>query len=44
LEEPASLLQLRERTADLMPRVDLAEKPLGNQAKTGFADEFTHVS
>jgi TnpA family transposase len=44
LEEPASLLQLREQTADLLPRVDLAEILLEIQAKTGFADEFTHVS
>ncbi len=44
LEEPASLIQLREQTAALLPRVDLAELLLEIQAKTGFADEFTHVS
>jgi len=44
LEEPASLIQLRQQTAALLPRVDLAELLLEIQAKTGFADEFTHVS
>ena len=44
LEEPASLTQLREQTAALLPRVDLAEILLEIQAKTGFAGEFTHVS
>ena len=44
LEEPASLLRLREQTAALLPRVDLAELLLEIQAKTGFADAFTHVS
>lgn len=44
LEEPASLIQLREQTAALLPRVDLAELLLEIQARTGFADEFTHAS
>jgi TnpA family transposase len=44
LEEPASLLELRQQTAALLPQVDLAELLLEIQAKTGFADEFTHVS
>ena len=44
LAEPASLLRLREQTAALLPRVDLAELLLEIQAKTGFADAFTHVS
>ena len=44
LEEPASLMALREQTAALLPHVDLAELLLEIQAKTGFADEFTHVS
>jgi TnpA family transposase len=44
LEEPASLIELREQTAALLPRVDLAELLLEIQAKTGFADAFTHVS
>jgi TnpA family transposase len=44
LEEPASLIQLRQQTAALLPQIDLAELLLEIQAKTGFADEFTHVS
>jgi TnpA family transposase len=44
LEEPASLIELRDQTAALLPQVDLAELLLEIQAKTGFADEFTHVS
>jgi TnpA family transposase len=44
LDEPGSLLELRERISELMPRVDLAELLLEIQAKTGFADEFTHVT
>ena len=44
LNEPASLMALRQRVADLMPRVDLAEVLLEIQTRTGFADEFTHVS
>ncbi|KAB8139752.1 Tn3 family transposase [Chloroflexia bacterium SDU3-3] len=41
LEEPQRLVQLRERVAALMPRVDLAEALLEIHARTGFADEFT---
>ncbi len=44
LDEPASLLEVRERISELMPRVDLTELLLEIQAKTGFADEFTHVT
>ncbi len=44
LDEPTGLIALRERTAALLPQVDLAELLLEIQAKTGFADEFTHVS
>src|SRR6266516_1877554 len=44
LEEPPSLSGLREQTSALFPRIDLAELLLEIQAKTGFADEFTHVS
>ena len=44
LDEPQNLIELRERTAALMPRVDLAEILLEIQAKTGFVDEFSHVS
>jgi TnpA family transposase len=44
LEEPNSLIELRQQTAALLPHIDLAELLLEIQAKTGFADEFTHVS
>ncbi|PON17867.1 hypothetical protein C2W62_10930 [Candidatus Entotheonella serta] len=37
-------MALRAQTAALLPQVDLAELLLEIQAKTGFADEFTHVS
>lgn len=35
---------LRQRVADLLPRVDLPEAILEVQEWTGFASEFTHVS
>jgi hypothetical protein len=41
LEEPASLITLREEVAALLPRVDLPEVLLEIQARTGFASEFT---
>jgi len=44
LEEPASLVTLRERVAASLPRIDLPEALLEIQARTGFASEFTHVS
>ena len=44
LEDPVSLIDLRKQTAALLPQIDLAELLLEIQAKTGFADEFTHVS
>ena len=44
LDEPDSLIELRQQVAALMPRVDLAEILLEIQARTGFADEFTHIS
>ncbi len=44
LEDPDSLIELRSQTAALLPQVDLAELLLEIQAKTGFADEFNHVS
>ena len=40
LDEPDSLIELRQQIAALMPRVDLAEILLEIQARTGFADEF----
>ncbi len=44
LEEPESLLSLRRRVSDLLPRVDLPEILLEIQRWTAFADEFTHAS
>ncbi|MCP4285211.1 MAG: Tn3 family transposase, partial [Gammaproteobacteria bacterium] len=44
LEEPDSLLALRERIARLLPRIDLPELLLEIHTRTGFADEFTHIS
>ena len=44
LEEPQSLIQLRKQVDALLPQVDLTEILLEIQAKTCFADEFTHVS
>jgi len=44
LPEPASLVQLRQQVAQLLPRVDLPEVLLEINVRTGFASEFTHVS
>lgn len=44
LEEPESLLALREEIAALMPSVHIPEMLLEINALTGFASEFTHVS
>jgi TnpA family transposase len=44
LEEPASLMQLREQVLARLPRVDLPEVLLEIHARTGFAHEFTHIS
>jgi TnpA family transposase len=44
LEEPSSLLELRGRVDDLLPRIDLTELLLEIHAQTGFASEFTHAS
>ena len=44
LDEPASLQALRQRVSALIPRVDLPEALLEIHARTGFADEFTHIS
>jgi len=43
LEEPASLLALRELLAALLPRVDLPDLLLEVAGWTGFPAEFTHV-
>ena len=44
LDEPPTLVQLRESIASLLPRVDLPEVLLEMNVRTGFADEFTHIS
>ena len=44
LDEPPSLLTLRQAVSALIPRVDLPEALLEIHARTGFADEFTHIS
>jgi TnpA family transposase len=44
LDEPPSLIELREQVAARLPRVDLPEVLLEVHAWTGFADEFVHLS
>ena len=44
VEEPPSLIQLREQVEALLPRVDLTDAVLEIHGYTGFADEFTHIS
>lgn len=44
LPEPPSLLALRVQVAQLLPRVDLPEVLLEIHARTGFGDEFIHIS
>lgn len=44
LDEPASLIELRNKVAGMLPRVDLPELILEIAARTGFADAFTHIS
>ena len=44
LEEPPSLLTLRAQVLAWLPRVDLPEVLLEIHARTGFAQEFTHIS
>jgi len=43
LEEPPSLIELRDRVAALVPEVDLPELLLEVNSWTGFAAEFTHL-
>jgi TnpA family transposase len=43
LDEPASLLDLRDRVQALLPRIDLTAAILEIHGYTGFADEFTHI-
>ena len=44
LEEPASLIALREKVTGLLPRVELPELILEVDARTGFTSAFTHLS
>lgn len=44
LETPSTLTFLSEKISGLLPRVDLTELMLEIHARTGFLDEFTHVS
>ncbi|NOR80878.1 MAG: Tn3 family transposase, partial [Methyloprofundus sp.] len=44
LDEPPSLIKLRQQVADFLPPIDLTELLLEIHAHTGFADEFTHIS
>jgi TnpA family transposase len=44
IEEPASLVALRDAVMMRLPRVDLPELLLEIDARTGFASAFTHVS
>ncbi|HTF64358.1 MAG TPA: Tn3 family transposase [Edaphobacter sp.] len=44
LEEPPSLVRLREAVNARLPRVDLPEVLLEIAARTGFTAKFTHVS
>jgi TnpA family transposase len=44
LEEPPSLILLRDQVTGLLPQVDLTELMLEIHAHTGYVDEFFHVS
>jgi TnpA family transposase len=44
LDEPPSLLKLKDQVDSLLPRVDLPDAILEIHALTGFADEFIHIS
>lgn len=44
LEEPESLVALREAVISRMPEVDLPEILLEISARTGFTDAFTHLT
>ena len=44
LEEPASLVTLRDTLAAMLPRVELPELLLEVHGRTAFADAFTHVA
>jgi TnpA family transposase len=44
LDEPSSLIALREAVKARLPRVDLPEIMLEIAARTGFTDAFTHLT
>ena len=44
LDEPASLIALREAVVALLPEVDLPEILLEISTRTGFTDAFTHLT
>lgn len=44
LEETPTYLRLRDQADAMLPRVDLPELLLEIHLRTGFADEFTHLS
>ena len=44
LDDPPSLVALRERVAGLLPQANLPDVILEIHAVTGFLDEFTHLS
>lgn len=44
VDDPASLVKLREKVASMLPRVDLPELILEIAERTSFTDAFTHVS
>lgn len=43
LEEPASLVEVRNTLSTMLPQVELPELLLEMQERTSFASEFTHV-
>jgi len=43
VDEPDSLIELRELVVERLPRVDLPEILLEIHLRTGFADVFTHM-
>jgi TnpA family transposase len=44
MDEPDSLVALREKVTGMLPRVDLPELILEIAARTGFVEAFTHIS
>ncbi|MGB5835009.1 MAG: Tn3 family transposase [Thiohalocapsa sp.] len=44
VDEPESLLRLREQVSARLPRIDLPELLMEIHQRTGFADAFTHIS